>query len=78
MNFMHCSAGCPLLRAGGFYCDLDILDGRLWIGKLYFLLQKISYKTFICELFSTFGHKTQDLDWIRIGIQLKMLDLDPN
>jgi hypothetical protein len=27
-------AGCPLLRAGGFFCSLDILYGGLGINKL--------------------------------------------
>ncbi len=33
-NFMFWSAGCSLLRAEGFFCNLDILYGGLGIGKL--------------------------------------------
>jgi hypothetical protein len=32
LNFL--SAGCSLLRAGGFSCSLDILNGGLGISKL--------------------------------------------
>jgi hypothetical protein len=35
---LYClSAGCSLLRAEGFFCNLDVLYGGLGIGKLYFL-----------------------------------------
>jgi hypothetical protein len=34
---MFLSAGCFLLRAEGFFCNLDVLYGGLGIGKLYFL-----------------------------------------
>jgi hypothetical protein len=33
-NFMFISAGCSLLRAEGFFCNLDVLYGGLGIGKL--------------------------------------------
>jgi hypothetical protein len=34
----------PLLRAEGFFCNLDILYGGLGIGKLQFLiLKKINF-----------------------------------
>ncbi len=31
---MVLSAGCSLLRAEGFFCNLDVLFGGLGIGKL--------------------------------------------
>ncbi len=37
---MFWSVGWPLLWAGGFFCNLDILYGGLLIGKLQFLIQK--------------------------------------
>jgi hypothetical protein len=33
-NFMFRSVGCSLLRAGGFFCSLDVFSGGLGIGKL--------------------------------------------
>jgi hypothetical protein len=33
-NFMVWSTGCSLLRAEGFFCNLDVLYGGLAIGKL--------------------------------------------
>jgi hypothetical protein len=33
-NFMFGSAGCSLLRAEGFFCNLDDLYGGLGISKL--------------------------------------------
>ncbi len=61
-NFMFWSAGCSLLRAEGFFCNLDVLYegtgiGKLWIWCLNFWSSK---------------------PWIRIGIQPKMLDPDPS
>jgi len=37
-KIMFWSVGWPLLWAGGFFCDLDILYGGLGIGKLQFLI----------------------------------------
>jgi hypothetical protein len=34
------SAGCSLLRAEGFICNLDVLYVGLGIGNLYFLIKK--------------------------------------
>jgi hypothetical protein len=34
---MFFSAGCSFLRAGGFFCSLDVLHGGLGIGKLQYL-----------------------------------------
>jgi hypothetical protein len=46
----------PLLRAEGFFCNLDILYGGLGIGKMQFLIKKnliyFSAKIF----FAIFGH----------------------
>jgi hypothetical protein len=33
-NLMFLSAGCSLLRAEGFFCNLDVLYRDLEIGKL--------------------------------------------
>ncbi len=33
-NFMFWRAGCSLLRAEGFFCNLEVLYGGLGIGKL--------------------------------------------
>ncbi len=37
---MFWSAGCSLLRAKGFFSNLDVLCGGLGIGKLYFFIYK--------------------------------------
>jgi hypothetical protein len=71
---MFSSAGCSLLRAEGFFCNLDILFGGLGIGKLQFLIKKKFNFFFSYKFFSIFGHQTP---WIRIDIQPKMLDPDP-
>ncbi len=43
-NFMFSSAGCSLLRAEGFFCNLDVLYRGLGISKLYFFkIKKINY-----------------------------------
>jgi hypothetical protein len=34
LKFMFWSVGWPLLRAEGFFCNLDVLYGCLGIGKL--------------------------------------------
>jgi hypothetical protein len=72
---MLLSARCSLFRAKGFFCNLDVLYGSLGIGKLKFLIPK---KNFIfissCKFFLILVIKTPDPDWIRIGIQPKMLD----
>ncbi len=41
-NFMFWSAGCSLLRAEGFFCNVGFLSGGLGMGKLYlaFFLSK--------------------------------------
>jgi hypothetical protein len=39
-NFMFSSVGWPLLRAEGFFSNLDVLYGGLGIGKLKFLTPK--------------------------------------
>ncbi len=40
LKFMFCSVGWSLLRAEGFFCNLDVLYGGLGIGKLQFLIKK--------------------------------------
>jgi hypothetical protein len=57
------------LRAEGFFCNLDVLYGGLGIGKLYFLIQKK-----FNFIFNFWSLKLR----IRIGIQPKMLDPDPD
>ncbi len=58
------------MRAEGFFCSLDVLYEGLGIDNLQFLIQKIL--NFFLVI------KALDPDWIRIGIQPKMLDLDPD
>jgi hypothetical protein len=50
---------------------LDVLCGGLGIGKLKFLIQKIFFS---CDFFQFLVIKA----WMRIDIQPKMLDLDPD
>jgi hypothetical protein len=65
---MFKSVGWPLLRAEGIFCTLDILYGGLGIGS------KLQFKVKFLVI------KALDPDWIliRIGIQQKMLDPDPD
>ncbi len=39
-NFMFWSAGCSLLRAVGFFCNLDVLYGGQGVGKFLVFFQK--------------------------------------
>ncbi len=41
-------------RAEGFFCNLNVLNGGLGIGKLQFLIKKKKFSAVI--FFSTFGH----------------------
>ncbi len=68
------------MRAEGFFCNLDVLYEGLGIGKLYFLIQKIFLKisAVIFLQFLVIKALDQDPYWIRIGIQPKMLDPDPD
>ncbi len=61
------------MRAEGLFCNLDVLYGDLGIpvGKLYFLIQNF----FSAVIFFNFWSLKP---WIRIGIQPKMLELDPD
>ncbi len=59
---MFWSVGWPLLWAGGFFCNLDILYGGLGIGKLQFLI-KIFYFFSAVIFFNFWSLKP----WIRIG-----------
>jgi hypothetical protein len=66
------------LRAEGFFCNLDVLYGRLGIGKIVVFDPYEIRFFFSCKFFSNFwSSKPMDPDWIRIGIQPKMLDPDP-
>ncbi len=62
------------MRAKGFFCNLDVLYEGLGIGKLKVDPKKIIFISDVNFLVM----KTLDPDWIRIGIQPKMLDLDPD
>jgi hypothetical protein len=68
------------LRAEGFFCNLDVLYGGLGIGKLQFLIKKNLIFFFTCNFFKFLVIKALDPDLIRIriGIQPKMLDPDPD
>ena len=61
---MFWSVGWPLLWAGGFFCNLDILYGGLGIGKLQFLIKK-KFNFFFQLLF--FFNFWSLKPWIRIG-----------
>ncbi len=67
---MRWSSACSLLRAEGFFC-------KLGIGKLWFLILKIFSAV---NFFQFLVIKTLDPDCIRIriGIQPKMLDPNPD
>ncbi len=72
------SVGWPLLRAEGFFYNLDILYGGLGKGKLQFLIKKKKNSAVI--FFQFLVIKALDPDWIRIrtGVHPKMLDPDPD
>jgi hypothetical protein len=59
---MFLCARFSLLRAEGFFSNLDVLYGGVCIGKLKFLIPKIF-------IFQFFVIKTLDPDWIRIRIK---------
>jgi hypothetical protein len=67
------------LRAEGFFCNLDVLYGGLGIGKLQFLIKNCFFFSAVI-FFQFLVNKALDPDWIRIriGIQPKMLDPDPD
>jgi hypothetical protein len=44
---MFLSVGWPLLRAEGFFYNLDILYGGLGIGKLQFLIKAVVFFQFL-------------------------------
>jgi hypothetical protein len=77
---MFLSVGWPLLRAEGFFCNLDILYGGLGIGKLQFLIKKNSNFVSYVIFFQFLVIKGLDPDWIRIrfGLQDPTLDPDPD
>jgi hypothetical protein len=71
---MFLGAGRSLLRAEGFYCSLYVFYGGLGISKLQLLNQKFKFFSAV-NCFKLLALKP----WIRIrvGIQPKMLDPDP-
>ncbi len=71
-NFM-CWTGRSLLRAEGFFCSLEALYGGLGISKLHSIKIKFLSHFFPGVNFFTFLSRNR----IRIGIQPKMLDPDP-
>jgi hypothetical protein len=73
---MFLSAACSLLRAEGFSCILDVLYGGQGISKtkLQFSIKKNIKFFFSCKFYIYFWSSNP---WIRIGIQPKMLDPDP-
>ncbi len=76
---MFWSVGWPLLRAEGFFYNLDILHGGLGIGKLQFLIKKKIKKFRLYFFFFQFlVIKALDPDWIRIRIGLQPQTLDPD
>jgi hypothetical protein len=70
--------GWPLLRAEGFFYNLDILYGGLGIGKLQFLIKKKEIKFSAVIFFQFLVIKALDPDWIRIRIGLQPQTLDPD
>jgi hypothetical protein len=79
MKLIFFSAECSLLRAEGFSCGLDVLNGWQGISKLQFLMKKLYLKNFQQYFFNFCSSKP----WIRIRFlicisdSLKMLDPDP-
>jgi hypothetical protein len=71
-------AGCSLLRAEGFSCNLDVLYGGLGISKLQFFDKKNRFRITLAVNFFQFFSFWSSKSWIRIGIQSKMLNLDPD
>jgi hypothetical protein len=76
INNIFLRAGCSLFRVKGFSCSLDVLYGGTGKVNCNFWSKKDNF--FSCIFFLNFlVIKTLDPDWIRIGIQPKMLDPDP-
>jgi hypothetical protein len=65
------------LRSEGFFSNLNVLYGGLGIGKLWFLIPNFFFFS-SCNFFQFLVIKALVPDWIRIGIQPKMLDPDPD
>jgi hypothetical protein len=71
-KFMFWSVGWPLLRAEGFFCNLDILYGGLGIGKLQFLIKRnLTFFQLYFFLLQFLVIKALDPDWIRIRIGIQ-------
>ncbi len=71
------SVGWPLLRAEGFFYNLDILYGGLGINKLQFLILK-KKKISAVIIIQFLVIKALDPYWIRIRIGLQHQTLDPD
>ncbi len=69
--------GRSLFRAEGFFCSLDVLSGGLGIGTCMIAFDSNKF-LFIFYFFQFLVVTTLDQDWIRIDIQPKMLDPDPD
>ncbi len=70
------SAGCSLLRAEGFFCNLEPRDREIVvfdIKKINFFSAVNIFQFLVIKIPGT----VLDPYWIRIGIQPKMLDPDP-
>ncbi len=67
---MFWRVGWPLLRAEGFFCNLDILYGGLGIGKLQFLIKKNLTLFSAVIFFKVLVIKALDPDRIRIRIRI--------
>ncbi len=55
---MFWSAGCSLLKAEGFSCDLCVLYGGLRISKFVIFDPKNIKKFYRCNFFPIFGHQS--------------------
>jgi hypothetical protein len=75
MTLMFWSAGCYLLSAEGFFCNLDVLFRGLGIGKLVFDKKKLNFFS-AGKFFPIFGHENLGSEsvfslkgWLRIQIK---------
>jgi hypothetical protein len=78
---MFTHAGSSLLRAEGFFRNMDVLYGGLGISTCSFLFlsqKKLDFFSAV-QFYHFLVLKTLDPYWmrIRIGIQPKLLDPDP-
>ncbi len=71
-------AVCSLLRAEGFFCSLNALYRGPGICKLCKFFYKKMFLFISSRKFFKIFHLWLSKPWIRIGIQPKMLDPDPD